>query len=80
MADKAAGAASRPNAGDATASRRRVKLQAGYSEAVMYHKGFSAEETRVAWARAAELGANRDDFSERSTVRHGSMDPGDRAR
>ena len=71
MADEATGAASRPNAGDATASRQRVKLQAGYSEAVMYHKGFSAEETRVAWARAAELGANRDDFSERSSVRHG---------
>ena len=71
MADMATGAASRPNAGDATASRQRVKLQAGYSEAVMYHKGFSAEETRVAWARAAELGANRDDFSERSSVRHG---------
>jgi class 3 adenylate cyclase len=71
MADEATGAAARPNAGDATASMQRVKLQAGYSEAVMYHKGFSAEETRVAWARAAELGANRDDFSERSSVRHG---------
>ena len=42
MADKAAGAASRPNAGDATASRQRVKLQADYSEAVMYYKGSSA--------------------------------------
>ena len=71
MADKGAGAASRPDAGDATASRQRVKLQTGYSEAVMYYKGFSAEETRAAWARAAELGANRDDFSEHSTVRHG---------
>ncbi len=71
MADKATGAASRPNAGDATASGQRVKLQVDYSEAVMYYKGFSAEETRVAWARAAELGANRDDFSERSSVRHG---------
>src|ERR1700733_13589433 len=71
MADKAAGAASRPDAGDATASRQRVKLQADYSEAVMYYKGFSSEETRAAWARAAELGANRDDFSEHSTVRHG---------
>ena len=71
MADKATGAASRPNAGDATASRQRVKLQVDYSEAVMYYKGFSAEDTRVAWARAAELGANRDDSWERSTVRHG---------
>ena len=70
MADKATGAASRPNAGDTTASRQRVKLQVDYSEAIMYYKGFSAEETRVAWARAAELGANRDDFSERSSVRH----------
>jgi predicted ATPase len=71
MADKGAGAASRPDAGDATASRQRVKLQADYSEAVMYYKGFPAEETKAAWARAAQLGANRDDFSERSTVRHG---------
>jgi class 3 adenylate cyclase/predicted ATPase len=71
MADKGAGAASLPDAGDATTSRQRVKLQADYSEAVMYYKGFSAEETKAAWARAAELGANRDDFSERSTVRHG---------
>ena len=70
MTDKATGAASRPNAGDATASRQRAKLQVDYSEAIMYYKGFSAEETRVAWARAAELAANRDDFSERSTVRH----------
>ena len=36
----------------------------------MYYNGFSAEETRVAWARAAEIAANRDDFSERSAVRH----------
>ena len=70
MTDKATGAASRPNAGDTTASRQRVKLQVDYSEAIMYYKGFSAEETRVAWARAAELAANRDDFSERSAVRH----------
>jgi class 3 adenylate cyclase/tetratricopeptide (TPR) repeat protein len=70
MTDKATGAASRSNAGDATASRQRVKLQVDYSEAIMYYKGFSAEETRIAWARAAELAANRDDFSERSAVRH----------
>ena len=39
-----------------------MKLQADYGEAVMYSKGFSAEETRVAWARAAELAAKSDDF------------------
>ncbi|MBV8797766.1 MAG: hypothetical protein JO136_22750, partial [Hyphomicrobiales bacterium] len=70
MADKAGGAASTRRA-ETAAESRRLKLQADYAEAVMYYKGFSAEETKVAWARAAELGANRDDFSERSTVRHG---------
>ena len=46
----------------------------------MYHKGFSAEETRVAWARAAELGADRDDFFGALVGSPRSMDPGDRAR
>ena len=36
----------------------------------MYSKGFSAEETSIAWARAADLAAKSDDISERSMVRH----------
>ena len=62
MADMAKGGAAAPS--------QRLKLQANYGEAVMYSKGFSAEETRIAWARAADLAAKSDDFSERSTVRH----------
>ena len=70
MADKAAGADSSRVMRDAVAVSQRLKLQVDYSEAVMYYKGFSAEETKVAWARAAELGANPDHVSESSTVRH----------
>ena len=37
----------------------------------MYAKGFDAEETKAAFARASELAAKADDFSERFAVAHG---------
>ena len=43
---------------------RRVKLQTAYGQAVTWAKGFAAEETRAAYARAAELvqqGGSEDD-------------------
>ena len=70
MADKAAGADLAPAAGDA-ASHRRMKLQTDYGQAVMWSKGFAAEETKAAFARAAELAAKTDDFSERFLAAHG---------
>src|ERR1700693_1733392 len=70
MADKAAGADSAPAAGDA-ALHRRMKLQTDYGQAVMWSKGFAAEETKAAFARAAELAAKTDDFSERFVAAHG---------
>ena len=70
MADKG-GAASRTAAGDAAASSQRLKLQTDYGQAVMYSKGFAAEETKAAFARATELAANTDDFSERFAAFHG---------
>jgi class 3 adenylate cyclase/predicted negative regulator of RcsB-dependent stress response len=71
MADKAAGADSAPAAGDEAASHRRMKLQTDYGQAVMWSKGFAAEETKAAFARAAELAAKSDDFSERFAAAHG---------
>ncbi len=70
MADKTAGAA--PRRADAAASwRRRLKLQTDYGQAMMWSKGFAAEETKTAFARAAELAAMTDDFSERFAACHG---------
>ena len=50
---------------------RRLRLQTAYGQAMMYSKGFAAEETKAAFARAAELAANSDDFSERFAAFHG---------
>jgi tetratricopeptide (TPR) repeat protein len=38
---------------------------------MMYSKGFAAEETKAAFARAAELAAKSDDFSQRFAAAHG---------
>ena len=71
MADKAEGAAPRHGIGDAAAAGQRLKLQTDYGQAVMYAKGFAAEETKAAFARATELAAKTDDFSERFAAAHG---------
>ena len=49
MADKAAGSASERGAKDAPASGQRLKLQTDYGQAVMWSKGFAAEETKAAF-------------------------------
>jgi class 3 adenylate cyclase len=69
-ADKAAGAAPR-RAHAAASSSRRLKLQTDYGQAMMWSKGFGAEETRAAFARAAELAERTGDFSERFAACHG---------
>jgi tetratricopeptide (TPR) repeat protein len=51
--------------------RRRLHLQTAYGQAMMYSKGFAAEETKVAFGRAAELAAKTDDFSQRFAAAHG---------
>ena len=54
LSDKAGGAArSRDTA--VSLSARRLKLQISYGQAVMWSKGFTAEETKVAFARVEEL-------------------------
>ncbi len=50
---------------------RRLHLQTAYGQAMMYSKGFAAEETKAAFARATELAANTGDFSERFAAAHG---------
>jgi class 3 adenylate cyclase/tetratricopeptide (TPR) repeat protein len=71
MADKAKAAAPQHGTRDAAAASRRLKLQTDYGQAVMYAKGFAAEETKAAFARATELATNAGDFSERFAAAHG---------
>jgi class 3 adenylate cyclase/tetratricopeptide (TPR) repeat protein len=51
--------------------QQRLKLQADYGLAVMYSKGYAAEEAKAAFARAAEFAGETDDFSLRFAVAHG---------
>ena len=59
--------------------KRRLHLQTAYGQAVMWSKGFAAEETKAAFARAAELAAKSEDFSERFAAAHGQWTLGARA-
>jgi hypothetical protein len=70
MADKPPSMARR-RADAAASARRRLKLQTDYGQAMMWSKGFAAEETKMAFARAAELAARNGDFSERFAACHG---------
>ncbi len=57
---------------NAAASRqRRLKLQTSYGQALMWSKGFGAEETKAAFARARELIAGDDNAAERFKTYYG---------
>jgi tetratricopeptide (TPR) repeat protein len=50
--------------------QRRLHLQTAYAQAMMWAKGFSAEEARAAFSRATELAAKTDNFSDRFAAAH----------
>ena len=50
--------------------RRRLHLQTAYGQAMMWAKGFAAEETQAAFSRATELAAGTDDFADRFAAAH----------
>ena len=73
MSDKAGdGPAPRAAATPATASAgQRLKLQTSYGQAMLHARGYSAPETKAAFARARELTAGIEDPSERFSVLFG---------
>jgi class 3 adenylate cyclase/predicted ATPase len=80
MADRAAAVASRR---ETDAMSQRVKLQTDYGQAVMWSKGFAAEETKAAFARVQELAAQGGESRERFSAYYaqcvGSLHRGDLA-
>jgi len=50
--------------------QRRAHLQTAYGQAMMWAKGFSAEETRAAFSRAKELAVKTDSFADRFAAAH----------
>jgi class 3 adenylate cyclase/predicted ATPase len=71
MADKATIALPGGMAGDAVVGSTRLKVQNDYALAVMWSKGYAAEETKAAFTRVAGLAAKSDDFLERFAAAHG---------
>ena len=70
MADKAGEAAPRAATTPASGSRR-LKLQTSYGQALLWSKGFGAEETKTAFLRAQELAAGVDNADERFKILYG---------
>ncbi len=68
MADEAAEGA--PRVATSTAGQR-LKLQTSYGQAVMWSKGFGADETKAAFTRARDLAANIDNPAERFVTYYG---------
>jgi tetratricopeptide (TPR) repeat protein len=50
--------------------QRRVHLQTAYGQAMMWAKGFGAEEARAAFSRATELATKTDSFADRFAAGH----------
>ena len=73
MADKEGGQTTRRAVvtAPATSTGQRLKLQTSYGQALMWSKGYAAEETKVALSRAQELAASADDPSEQFDTYYG---------
>jgi predicted ATPase len=50
--------------------QRRLHLQTAYGQAMMWAKGYSAEEARAAFLRATELTSKTDSFADRFAAAH----------
>ena len=72
MADKESDAAPRAAAVSAAAApSQRLKLQTSYGQALIWAKGFGADETKAAFTRAHELTAGVSDATERFATYYG---------
>ena len=65
MADKANSRLTPHTAPGAAAADQRLKLQTSYGQAMLWSRGFGAEETKTAFLRAQELAAGIDNADER---------------
>jgi len=70
MADKAGEGASAAATASASANQR-LKLQTDLGKALMWSRGFGADESRVAFSRARELAATIQDATQRFTIYYG---------
>ena len=68
IADKVGKGTSRRGTGDTAVSSRLLKLHTDYGHAVMWSKGFAAEETSAAYAQVGELASQTGESAERNVA------------
>ena len=73
MADKATGAALPHVGGDAATPGRRVKLQTDFAHAVLWSKGYGADETKAAFQRTGDLATGLGLSAERLPAYYGQF-------
>ena len=71
MADKVGGGTSVRELGANAPVGQRLQLQTSYGKAVMWSRGYGAEETQAAFARAQELATGVDNAAERFDAYYG---------
>ena len=71
MADKASSGLTPRTAPGAAAADQRLKLQTSYGQAMLWSRGFGAEETKTAFLRAQELAAGIDNADEQFKIFYG---------
>jgi class 3 adenylate cyclase/predicted ATPase len=71
MADQAGNNPTSRPAPAAASAGQRLKLQTSYGQALLWSKGFAAEETKTAFTRAWELAARIDNATERFNTYYG---------
>ena len=72
MADQAAGPAAKATISKAEASQR-VKLQSDYAHAVLWSKGYAADETKAAFERTSALAARAELPAEQLSAIYGQF-------
>ena len=70
MADKT-GEGTSAVASASVSANQRLKIQTDLAKAIMYSRGYGAEESKAAFIRARELAAAIDDATERFTIYYG---------
>src|SRR5262249_45814651 len=71
IADKLSTSSTPRAEAEIVSAKQRLRLQISYGQAVMWSRGYGAEETKAAFTRARELATGPDDVAERLAIYYG---------
>jgi class 3 adenylate cyclase/predicted ATPase len=71
IADKLSTSSTPRTEAEVVSVKQRLRLQISYGQAVMWSRGYGADETKAAFTRARELATSADDVAERFAIYYG---------